>query len=84
MIVLSPGRVMLIRGCVVVMVGAHITTYLQYRRLVKRYNALAKKFNGLHDVATYLIQMCEEQNLDISEFDLLAMEYLSGRESNAS
>lgn len=77
MIVLSANRVLVIRACLGVMMGAQVVTFLHARKLQKANEELVEQYRTLSQIASYLIRLCEEQNVEITEFDAIAINMIA-------
>jgi len=60
------------------LIGSNIALYLLARSLSRELRWQRLQYKKLHDVTQYMMHILEEQNVDISEFDWIALDLLSG------
>jgi hypothetical protein len=60
------------------MMGLSIFQALTIRRLVKEQNYGRDQFNKLHDAADYLFTVIEQNNIELTDFDLIALTAITG------
>jgi len=71
-------QVKLIQGCIVTMMGLSIFQALTIRRLVKEQDYGRNQFNKLHGAAEYLLNVIEQNNIELTDFDLIALSSITG------
>jgi hypothetical protein len=59
------------------MMGISLYQALVIRRLVKNINFGRQQFNKLHESATYLLKIIEKNDIELTEFDLIALTVIS-------
>lgn len=65
------------------LVGSNITLFLLARALSRELRWQRLQYKKLYGATEYLMHIIEEEGIDLSEFDLIALEILSG-DNNAS
>lgn len=62
------------------LVGTNLVAYGCVVRIMKAYKEERRRFKKLHELTTYLINKLEEENVDFSEFDLIALGLIRERD----
>ena len=66
-------QVKLVKTSIMFMVGITFAQALAIRRLVKAYAVGRQRFDTLHEGTVYLLDIIHENNIDMSEFDVIAL-----------
>jgi hypothetical protein len=63
-----------------ILIGAlcvnQLVLYIAARKIQKELERQRQRYMTLHEITTYIIHMCDEQGIDLSDFDLIALGFL--------
>ena len=54
----------------------NIASYISGRTILKQLETVMSEYTKLHKTAMYMVSVLEEQDIDLSEFDLIALKAL--------
>lgn len=70
-------QVKIVRIMIITMVGISFYQALTIKRLTDRLNFGRNQFNKLHDVSNYLLEVIDKNDIELTEFDLIALTAIS-------
>lgn len=79
---MTETQIKLIRLLLVSMAGVSFYQTLVIIGLTRRLNYGRAQFNKLHEAATYLLEVIEKNDIELTEFDLIALTAISEGRSN--
>lgn len=79
---MTETQVKIARFLIASMVGMSVYQALVIRRLTQQLNYGRFQFNKLHEAASYLLEVIDENDIELTEFDLIALTAISERRSN--
>lgn len=59
-----------------VLAVTNIASYLSARTILKQLETVMSEYTKLHKTAMYMVNVFEEHDIDLSEFDLIALKAL--------
>ena len=80
---MTETQVKIVKILIASMIGMSFYQSFVIRNLTKRLNYGREQFNKLHDAATYLLEVIEKNDIELTEFDLIALTAISEGKSDA-
>ena len=74
---MTENQVKIVRLLIASMVGMSIYQSIVIRRLTRQLNFGRNQFVKVHDAAMYLLEVIEKNDIELSEFDLIALTAIS-------
>lgn len=78
---MTETQVKIIRILIATMVGITFYQAITIKRLTNRLNFGRNQFNKLHEAANYLLEVIDKNDIELTEFDLIALTAISEGES---
>lgn len=75
---MTENQIKLARLLIASMVGISFYQSFVIMRLTRRLNYGRDQFNKLHEAATYLLEVIDKNNIELTEFDLIALQTITG------
>lgn len=69
----TAAQVKFVKTSIVLMMGLSIFQALTIRRMAKEFAQGQHRFNNLRDGANYLLNILEENDISLTEFDVIAL-----------
>lgn len=79
---MTEAQVKIAKLLIASMVGMSFYQSFVIRRLTKQLNYGRAQFLKLHEAATYLLEVIEKSDIELTEFDLIALTAISEGRSN--
>lgn len=70
---MSELRIKIAQSLIMTLVGITVYQAFVIRRLANELNIGERQFNKLHDAADYLLEIINENDIELTEFDLIAL-----------
>lgn len=80
---MTETQLKMVRLLVVGMMSVSVYQFLVIRDLVRRLDYGRDQFNKLHDGTMYLMEIIEKNDIELTEFDLIALTAITEGRSNA-
>ena len=78
---MTETQIKIIRICIATMAGVSFYQALVIRRLINRLNYGRNQFEKLHKGTIYLLEVIEKNEIELTEFDLIALTAITESES---
>lgn len=78
----TPTQVKLVKTSFIFIIGFTLFQMLTIRELVRKYEEGQRRFETLHEGTVYLLNIMEENDIDMSEFDVIALTNIFDGTSN--
>lgn len=69
----TANQIKVVKACIVAMMGVSIFQAFTIQRLNRISNRGRTRFNQLHDAAEYLLEVINDNDIELTEFDLIAL-----------
>lgn len=80
---MTETQLKMVKLLVVGMMSVSVYQFLVIRDLVRRLDYGRDQFNKLHDGTMYLMEIIEKNDIELTEFDLIALTAITEGRSNA-
>ena len=70
-------QVKIVRASIIAMMSVSLFQTLTIRRLAKELTTGRTQFNKLHEATEYLLEIINENDIELTEFDLIALTAIS-------
>lgn len=74
---MTETQIKIVRILIATMVGITFYQAFTIKRLTDRLNFGRNQFNKLHEVSTYLLEVIDKNDIELTEFDLIALTAIS-------
>lgn len=74
---MTETQIKMVRILIMTMVGISFYQAAVIKRLTNQLNFGRNQFNKLHESTTYLLKIIEENDIELTEFDLIALTNIS-------
>lgn len=70
---MTETQIKLVKISMMFMVGITVLQARAMRQLIKNYKEGERRFENLHEGTVYLLDIIHENNIDLTEFDVIAL-----------